>query len=244
MTKMELAKTTDTPGNTSPVSILFAMFYEPGRAFSMLEAKRHIWMPLSLLVLASGILMVWYFSMVDFPWFIDQLLSTIKDVAQREQTKSVMNKSFLHVTSILGALFTYPVMFAVAALYFVLVGKTINKDISFETGLALSAWASVPGLLMLPLGGVAIVMASSGQLSFSELNALSLNQLFFHYDMSHPMTGLLDSISVISIWSAVLTVIGFQTWTKVRLSTAVTVVLIPYAVIYAIWLAFAMSKLA
>jgi hypothetical protein len=242
---MELAKTTDTPGNTSPVSILFAMFYEPGRAFSMLEPKkRHIWMPLSLLVIASGILMVWFFSVVDFPWFLDQLLSTIKDAAEREQTRGFMKKSFLQVTSVLGALFTYPVMFAVAGLYFVLVGKTIDKDINFETGLALSAWASVPGLLMLPLGGVAIVMASSGQLSFSELNALSLNQLFFHYDMSHPMTGLLDSISVISIWSAVLTVIGFQTWTKVTLSTAVTVVLIPYAVIYAIWLAFAMSKLA
>lgn len=241
---MELAKTTDTPGNASPVSALFAMFYEPGRAFAMLDPKRHLWIPLVLLILSSAALMTWYFSVVDFPWFLDQMLSTIKDVAQRDAAKGMMNKSFLQISSTFGAVVMYPFMFAVAGLYFLIAGKAINKEINFETGLALSAWASVPALLVFPMGIIAITMASNGQVSFSELNPLSLNQLFFQYDMSNPMTGLLDSISLLSIWSAVLTVIGFQVWTKATRATAVKVVLIPYIVIYGIWFAFAMSKAA
>jgi hypothetical protein len=241
---MELAKTTDTPGNASPVSALFAMFYEPGRAFAMLEPKRHIWMPMALLIVSSVILMTWYFNVVDIAWLVDQMLASIKDVEQREAGKGMMNRGFLQITSTLGAVVAYPFIFAVSALYFLIAGKVINKEISFETGLALSAWASVPGLLLFPLGVIAITMASAGQVSFSELNPLSLNQLVFHYEMGHPMTTLLDSISLVSIWGAVLSVIGFQVWTKVPRSTAITVVAIPYAVVYAIWFAIAMSKAA
>ena len=46
---MELTKTTDTASNGSPFSALFTMFYEPSRAFAMLEPKRHAWLPLVLL---------------------------------------------------------------------------------------------------------------------------------------------------------------------------------------------------
>ncbi len=100
---MELAKTTDTPGNASPVSALFAMFYEPGRAFSMLQPKRHAWLPLILLIASTAILMTWYFSVVDFTWLVDQMMATIKDAAQREQTKSVMTRNMMQIPGTFAA---------------------------------------------------------------------------------------------------------------------------------------------
>lgn len=240
---MELTKTTEVT-STSPVSALFAMFYEPGRAFAMLEPKRHAWLPLVLLILATTSLMLWYFSAVDFSWLLDQMLASIKDAEQREMTKSMMTKTMMMVSAVGGSVVMFPIAFALSGLYFMLAGKVLNKDVSFGTGFALSTWASVPSLLLLPLGAMAILFASNGQLGFSELNPLSLNQLIFHYDMAHPMAGLLDNINASSIWTMILTIVGFQVWAKVPRSTAIIVVLIPYLTIYGIWFAFAMSKAA
>lgn len=240
---MELTKTTDTASKASPVSALIPMFYEPGRAFAMLEPKRHAWLPLVLLMVSMTALFSWYFSIIDFSWFMDQMLAAMKP-AEREMAKGMMSKTMMQTTTLISAIVSYPVMCAIAGLYFMLVGKFINHNVSFGTGFALSAWAAVPALLLLPLGAMAIAMSSGGQLGFSELNPLSVNQLIFQYDMAHPMTTLLDTISVTSVWSIFLTVVGFQVWAKVARSTALKVVLIPYVVIYAIWFALAMSQAA
>ena len=241
---MELTKTTDIASSTSPMSALITMFYDPRRAFGMLEPKRHAWLPLVLLIISAVVLMTWYFSVVDFSWLMDQMFATVKDASQRAAAKSMMTRNMMRITTLITSVLLYPAMFAVTGLYFMIVGKSINKDVGFGTGFALSAWASVPGLLMLPLGAVAITLASGGQLGFSELNPLSLNQLFFHHELTHPMTSVLDSISVTSIWGMVLTVIGFQVWAKVSTSTALKVVLIPYLIIFGGWFAFALSKAA
>ena len=58
------------------------------------------------------------------------------------------------------------------------------------------------------------------------------------------MASVLDTISFTGIWSVILTIIGFQVWAKVPLSTALKVVLIPYVTIFALWFAFAMSQAA
>ena len=239
--KMEMTKTTEIASNASPFSALFAMFYEPSSAFGMLEPKRHAWLPLVLLMLCSLALMTWYFSMVDAEWLLDQMMSAMKP-AERDAADGRMSKTILQTSATITTLAMYPLMCALAGVYFMLAGKTINKDVGFGGGFALSAWASVPGLLMLPMGAIAILMSSGGQLGFSELNPLSLNQLVFHHPMSHPMASLFDSISLISIWTMFLTIIGFQVWAKVARSTAVKVVLIPYAVIYGVWIAIALSK--
>ncbi len=236
-----MTKSTATASNASPVSALFAMFYEPSRAFAMLEPKRHAWLPLALLIITMAALFSWYFSVVDFAWVMDQMLATMKP-AEREVAKSMMTKTMMQTTTMLSGIISYPVVCAVSGLYFMFAGKFINKSVSFGDGFALSAWASVPGLLMLPMGAIAIAMGSGGQVSFSELNPLSVNQLFFQYEMAHPMAGVLDSIGLTSLWSVFLAVIGFQVWAKVAQSTAWKVVLIPYITIYALWFAFSMSK--
>ncbi len=239
---MDLTKSSDGSGKASPVNCLVTMFFDPARAFAMLEPKRYIWFPLALLCVATAILMTAYFNVVDFSWFMNQTLASIENAEQREQTIKMMSKPLMQGITTISALIMYPAMCALAGLYFMIVGKSMNKDVSFETGLALSAWASVPGLLALPMGAIAIAMSSGGQIGFSELNPLSLNQLFFNYDMMHPRAGLFDSINLFSLWSIFLTVIGFQVWAKVARSTALKVVLTPYLIIYGLWFAFAMSR--
>jgi hypothetical protein len=241
---MDLTKSAATTSSNTPLSALITMFYEPGRAFSMLEPKRHAWLPLVLLIVATSTLLFWYFNVVDFAWLLDQMLAGIKDAEQRDMTKTMMSKTMMTVSAVGGSVVMFPIACALAGVYFMLAGKVLNKEVSFGTGFALAAWASVPALLLLPLGAVAIMFASNGQLNFSDLNPLSLNQLIFHYDMAHPMAALLDNLNASSIWTMILTMIGFQVWARTPRSTAIVVVLIPYLTIYGIWFAFAMSKAA
>ena len=76
------------------------------------------------------------------------------------------------------------------------------------------------------------------------LNPTTLNQLLFHFAGTHPFAGLLESLSIPMIWGTVLMVIGYQTWTGVSRATAVRVILLPYVVVYGIWLTYALSQAA
>jgi len=239
---MELTKTADVP-STSPMSAVFSMFYEPTRAFESLSPRRYGWIPLLLVMASSLALILWYFNIVDFAWMVEQMVASMP-ATERDAAKQMMSKGMFMGFGVLGVLVATPALMAVTGVYLMLVSKALNKPFSFNDGFAASAWSSVPAILSLPLGAVQILMSSHGQLTFSELNPLSLNQLFFHLDMGRPMAGIYDSISLPMIWSIFLLIIAYQVWAKVARSTAVKVVLIPYLTIYGLWFALAMSKAA
>jgi hypothetical protein len=231
--------------NTSPLNTLVAMFTEPSRAFAAVERRSMAWLPLLLSIVGSIALLAWYFQSVDFAWLQDRMTAAIADPAVREKAKDVMTLKMLQFGGIAGAVFGVPIMYCLIALYFLVVANIKNLELGFTKWFALAAWSQVPGLLLLVLGAMQILMSHNGQLEMSALNPASLNQLFFHIEMGHRWASLLDSISPTGIWSAVLMVIGFQSWSKLPRSTAISVVVLPYLVIYAIWIAVnLMSKAA
>ena len=234
---MEMSKTT----SISPLAALATMFYEPAKAFEVLEPRRYGWLPLALLMVSSIVLLMWYFNMVDIAWLVEQMNSGIKDQGLREKANSVMSKGMLQGIALGSTLVMLPLITTIGGLYLMLVAKFMSKEFSFGKGFALSAWSSVPTLLLFPLGAIQILMSSNNQLSSSELNPLSVNQLFFHYGVGNPLAGPLDLISVTTIWSIVLMVIGFQAWAKASRTAAVMTVLIPYLLVFGGWFAYAMA---
>ena len=225
---------------TNPFGALLKMFYEPTAAFHQLEPKKHAWLPLVLIILSMMAMTMWYFSVVDGPWFVEQLLAPMKP-AEREMAAKMMTPGMVQTSMLGGNLLGIPLVAALTSLYLMLAGKLTKTDIGFGTGFALSAWSYIPTLLLLPLAGIQLLMASNGQLEFSQLNPLSINQIFFQYPMGDPRAGALDALSVISLWSSVLMVIGFKVWGKTSMATAVKVVAIPTVIIYGAWIAFAFS---
>jgi hypothetical protein len=199
---------------------------------------------LFLIIVTTCVLMFWYFSFADVPWIVQQMNAAEPDPAAREQAEKMMTKGILLGGSLVGTMIILPLITALIGVYFMLVAKAMSKEFTFGSGFALAAWSYVPGILALPLGAIQILLASNNQLSYSQLNPLSLNQIFFQYGMAHPMASLLDAISFSAIWGILLMVIGFQVWAKVSRATALKVVLIPYATIFGIWFAFALSKAA
>lgn len=242
--RIQVELTNNAPiASASPVGAFTSMFYEPTATFQRLEARPKGWFPTLVLMVSTAALTLWYFSMVDFAWLLDQMLAIMKP-EEREQAAKFMSKTMLQVSSLVSALLMLPLFFAIMGVYLMIVSKALSQGMSFGKGFALAAWSSVPGILLFPLGAMQILMASSGQLGFSGLNPVSLNQLLFHYDMTHPLATLMDTLNLTTFWSMFLLVIGFQVWAKLKRSTAILVVLIPYVLIYGLWFAYGMSKLA
>lgn len=231
---MQTTNVIAAPG-ASPFNALVTMFHSPSVAFAMLEQRRAAWLPLVLLTLCNAALLSWYFSVVDFAWLQEKMFAAVPSAAEREQAMKFMSKGTLQAMTVGGALITVPFVAALTGLYFAIVGKVRNSDFGFAKGFALSLWSSIPALLVPVLGGMQIILNPDGRLDFSQLNPVSLNQLFFHIEMNRPWASMLDSLGVMTIWSIVLMVIGYQVWAKVPRATAVKVVLVPYAVVYGIW---------
>lgn len=240
---MELTKTAPI-ASASSVGAFASMLYEPTRTFQQLEARPKGWFPMLVLMATSCTLMLWYFSVVDFSWLVDQMTAGMKSADEREQAAKYMTKGVMQWSTIGSTLVIFPLLFALQGVYFMIASKALSHGISFGKGFALATWSSVPGILMLPLGAMQILMASNGQLSLSELNPISLNQLLFHYDMAHPLSGLMDSLALTSFWSMFLMVVGLEVWARLKRSTAILVVLVPHVLIYGALFAYGMSKLA
>ncbi len=237
---MEITKTAAAAGKT-PYDAIIGMFHQPTRTFADLEPRKAAWLPLLLIILSSLALYIWYFNVVDFAWLKDDMYANIKDAAERAKATTMTTKLMMQVGTLGGLLVVVPAILAMMGVYFMLAGKVLSKNFTFGSGFALSTWSSIPLLLSLPLGAMQILLASNGQLSLSELNPLSLNQLVFQYETTHPMAGIMDNLSVQMVWSTILMVIGFEVWAKVARATAIKVVLLPMVTIYGIWLAIALS---
>jgi hypothetical protein len=225
---------------------VIAILTEPGRAMQAVLERSMILLPLLLMMVGNALLLYWYYSTVDFAWLQDRLLSANPelDAAAREVARGFMTKNIMLGSAVAFALIALPVMLALFAVYYLLAAKVIGSDLGYGKWFAFVTWVSVPGLLKLPAAAVAIVMTSNGQLAPEAMNPLSFNQLMFHLAMGHPWQGLLDAIDLTALWSAVVGVIGYQVWTKKSGMTAALVVLLPYAVIYGGWAAYAAMKAA
>lgn len=228
----------------SPLNTFVAMFAEPGRAFAAVQQRSMVWLPLALIMLGSGALFFWYFQVVDFAWLQDRMVAAMPDAQGREAAKQFMTKNAMQVSTLGGTLISFPLIFSVTAVYFLIVAKVRNLDLGFTKWFSFVSWASLPTLLILPLGAMQILLTSNGQLGLDQLNPVSLNQLFFHIEMGKPWASLLESINITSLWSAVLMVVGFQVWSKASRTTSILVVALPYAVIYGVWIAISLGSAA
>lgn len=223
---------------TNAVAIPFQMLSEPSKAFSAVREKSHAWLPLTLMVLGSVLVMYWYFATVDFAWMIERMAAARPGLtdAQREAMQTAMSPGVMMWSAIAGSALGMPVMYAVAALYYHLAGKFLGSDIRYGKWFAFVVWTSLPTLLSIVLMAVQ-VGTSGGRLMLDQLSMTSLNTLVFNLPMGHPWAGLVSSLDLTMLLSIPLAVIGLRAWTGRSLSTCITIALLPYVVIYGVWAA-------
>jgi hypothetical protein len=221
-----------------PIKTLLTMFATPEKSFEAIRNRSMVALPLTFSIVSAVFILYWYYEIVNFDWFQDNMTATVSDPTARDMAKKIMTKNMLSTVSAAGIFFGIPLMYAGMALYFLLISKIKNISASFGQWFAFVAWASVPSLLSLPLGAMQILLSQDGMLTPEQLNPTSVNQIFFHFPVGHPWQVFLDSANVLNVWSAVLMVIGLQVWTKQSRTRSVVVVLAPYTIIGSCWVAY------
>lgn len=230
---------TTTMGEPPKVSLfnaLIAMFHQPTRAFAMLEQRPASGFPLLLLMISQLIIALWYFQMVDSEFLAQSMAQSAQGAA------APIGKGAFRMFALASALLGLPLLAAMRGVYFMIVDKIFHTGVGFGKGIALSLWAWIPALLLLPLAAAQILLHPSGELTLSALNPLSLNQLFFLLPTPNKWAALLDSVSVLLVWEMLLMVAGFRVWAKAPRVKAACIALFPYFLIYGFWLAYLVSK--
>jgi hypothetical protein len=223
---------------TQPLLDIGNVFLEPSPTFARLKEKTHAWLPLLILILLSVAIMYWWVSTVDFPWLIEHMQSSQPNAKPevREAMARFITPTFMMMSSGLGAVAGTLLILAVTAVYYLLAGKALGSSISYGKWFGFSVWTSVPRLLTVPLSALQI-MTSHGRLAPEDLNMLSLNYLVLHLPISNPWASLAGAIDLTMFWSIFLAVVGLKAWTGRSTGTCVTVAVLPYVIIFALWAA-------
>lgn len=225
--------------------LVAALATSPSKAFAELNEQPRVWFPLLLTVIAAVGITAWYYSVVDFSWLVEQILSGNPDSArmtdaQRQQAATFMSRGFLMGTSVITiALFLVGARL-VEAVYYLLAGNITGVQKPFKNWFALGWWTGLPGLISVVPAALILLLSDNNQISSSAMAPLSLNELFFHKGMAERGFTLLTTLTLVHpiIWG--LTVVGVHVWSGRSWWFSSLFSLLPPLLVYATWAAFAL----
>lgn len=232
---MQAKAADEQEARVSQMSIFVNIFTEPGKAFSALQGNGNAWIPMLIVIFSAVAVLLLFYKVVDFEWFKEHLMEYIADPSQNARASKIITKNWLITTSTMAAILTIVLVYCVSALYFFFVSKLNSSPIRYGYWFCFVSWASLPSLLLLPIGSVQIFLAPGGKLLPEQLNPFTLNQLVFHTAVAHPWHNFLESISVFTLWTIILMTIGLQTWLGFSRLKSALLSALPYVTAYGAW---------
>ena len=210
--------------------------FDPAKAFRDALQRPAAWWPLLAVLGGSALIYLLYFMTVDFPWFVEHTLKANAEFTdeQREAARGLLKPMMITVSSLLATLVVPTAMFALTALYYLLVGQVLGHGVSYGKWFAFCVWTSVPRILAFPLMLYQIA-SSHGQVAIEDLSMMSLNFLLLHAPNDHPWASLASTLDLTFAWSMAVSVIGFRVWTGERWRTSLVVNAIPCLAVYGLW---------
>jgi len=221
-----------------------ALATAPTSAFEELRERPRFWFPLLLLVASTVAVVYWYYSTVDIEWLKDVMFSNNPDIqklpeAERATRMAMLSRNTLLWGSVVGTIFFLPIVFLVSALYLLLVAKVTKLPQGFKHWFALSCWTALPLLLSTVVAAIFLILSDNSQVNPSVMQPLSLNELALHRPMGSPGYALFESLSIPSVLSWVLMIIGVHVWSQRSWAFSANFILVPTVVIYGVWAFFA-----
>ena len=141
--------------------------------------------------------------------------------------------------SVAGAIFIMPIVFLVMATYFLLAAKVTRMSQGFKHWFAFSCWTAMPLLLSTVVAAIMLILSDNPQVNPSVMQPLSINELLLHRPMSSPGQSLLESLSIPSLLSWILMIIGVRVWSQRSWGFSMAFILLPAVCIYGVWAFFA-----
>jgi hypothetical protein len=203
------------------LEIAQALVFEPRKAFAELAERPKYWFPLLLLIISLTAVSVWYLSVVDLAWMMDQQLRSSPRTQQlsEEQIAQVVSLTSERrgLQIVITGIFTpiaIGIVMLLLALLSLLAAKVTNVQYGYRHWFSLTAWTSLPTVLAQIASALVLLSASTAQISQADLQPLSLNSLLFHREAGTPGYAALTYINVMYFWSTALTVLAVKQWSR------------------------------
>ena len=233
----------ETPA-MSKFSLLLNIFASPGEALQELKQRPSILFPLILIIASNALILVWYFNIVDFEWYIDDVLSTAniaeENLEEARENFESMSRNTMLGFSLVGSVVGLSAIFLLQSIYFSLVAAIRGDNYKFKHWFSLICWSSAPILLSVVGMAVTILLSPNGQLSAFDLDPLTLRNLGLASD-NDTLQSLYNSVSLAMVWSVVIILLGYRQWLDASWLRAVITVFAPYLTIIGVWTFFALS---
>jgi hypothetical protein len=215
------------------------MFSSPAKVFAALKERPVFALPMWLMLLGTVAVTGWYYGIVDIAWLQDQQMEAANvPAAQREAVANVPRAVFLF-SAMIAAPIAIIVIMTISALYFMLAGAITNVRYSFKHWFAFAWWAASPAIIAFIPSFLILATASTTEIPTSALQPLSLNELIFHAAPGDKGYNFLQSVGLVQIVSAVLTVVGVKVWSGRSMLFSLVFGLLPTVLIYGVWALFA-----
>ncbi len=217
-----------------------ALATAPSIGFAELRERPRFWFPLLLLVVSTVALYYWYYSIVDIEWFKDAMFGNNPRHSEdagggRARAMGMVGRNTLLWGSVVGTIIALPMCLPDEALYLLLAAKVTKLPQGFKHWFALVCWTSLPMLLGTVVAAIFLLMSDTTQVSPSVLQPLSLNELLLHRPMGSPGYALLESLSIPTVLSSILMIIGVRVWSQRSWAFSAILTLLPTVVFYGIW---------
>jgi hypothetical protein len=215
----------------------------PASAYGELRERPRFWFPLLLLLVSTAAIIYWYYSVVDFEWFREAIISNNPDLkklpeGQRAQAIGMYSRNVLLWVSVIYTTVAIPAILVLQSLYLLLAAKVTKLPQGFKHWFALSCWSALPVLLGIVVAIIFLVMSDTTQMDPSVIQPLSLNALVLHRPIG-PGYVFFESLSIPGVLGWVLMIIGVRTWSQRSWAFSAIFVLLPVVIVYGIWSTFA-----
>lgn len=209
---------------------LFGVLFAPGKTFRSI-AERPTWLValLALMIVTGG---VWYVagSRIDFRETIPESIRQSGKEVPQEQLEPQIEFMEKFGSYLYG--FSVPFVVAFFCLFFALIYwlafKLLGSEFSYKSSLSVALYASVPvlvsALLSLP------VILSKPSLGFNDIKTgsfLASNLAFLApEDAPNWVIAALASLDFFSLWSLVLTIVGFRAVSRLSTQAVATTAIV------------------
>jgi hypothetical protein len=241
---------TPVPDGAKPLSQFERManiFVAPSKTFVDLKRDSSWWMPFLVLTICSWIFVGSVDKKIGFDQVVETALANMSDSQkarmeqappEQQQQQIKMMKAGYQYGSYAFPLVLLIIFALFAAVYMGAFNFGLGTEISYKHAFAVVVYASLPTIVRTLLAVISIFALASPD-SFNFENPVATNPGILVSVTQHPaLYKLLASLDAVTIWSLIVTGIGFSTISKVKRGTAIGVILGVYAVVVLVQVGF------
>jgi len=141
-----------SPATASSIAIAINILTSPAEAFRALEPKPTKLFPLAVVLASSVIVLFWYFTIIDFDWYVDDTLAananlTAEQLEVARDRMLSMSQSTFRLIGMAGSLVSVLLLYVVQAVYLTMVSALSGDKYRFSHWFSLISWTNLPYLL-------------------------------------------------------------------------------------------------